>query len=330
MSEFQKGKYRFSPVSPLVVVGADVIEERREEIITLRDELILYSVVLKDLTYLEVPYDIRNELLNIALYIISDVELYENFTEKKELPIEGICKRVAKPRKYIEQYKEYIITYIIILGNPGYKLIQDYLKVIEENKKLDDSSITVFSEDNSTRGIVFAKSKKSAMIMNSVGEFKNIKIIEELTVGEETEGYKRKSLKDYKMQVSILVMLIIITSGLGVYRYNKVVTTVVVDISSSIKLDINSLGKAVKVYSDKGSNSEISIKDDILDRDLDTALYKIIKYYNDNDMLSSGKVIVTISGKSIEYGVLKETQEYVKEKSVEVKINNNGVEQKLY
>jgi hypothetical protein len=318
-------------MSPLTLVGEDIVEERGEQIVALIDELISYSVVLKDLTYIEAPYNIRNELVNIALYIVSNVELYEEFIEKKELPISKIMKAIAKPRKFIEKYKEYIITYLIVLGNPSYKLIQDYLRVAEENKKLDNSSnIIAFSENDNTRGMVLAKNKRDAIVMTSIGEFKRIRIVEDAAVGEEIEGYKRKSLKDYKMQVSLLSILIIITLILGVYNYNKTATTVVVDSFSTVKLDVNFLGRVVRVSLDKSISSESIGKDQILDRDLDTVLYKIIKYYYENDMLLSNKVIVTISGKSIEYGVLKETQKYVKEKSIDIRINNNGMEQKLY
>lgn len=330
MSEFQKDKYRFSSMTPLTVVGDDVIEGRREQIETLINELISNSIVLKDLTYMEIPYNIRNELLNIAFHIISDVEIYEEFIEKKELPTLKICRKIVKSKKFIEEYKEYIITYVTILSNPSYRLIQDYLSVVEDNKKLTDSSIAMFSEEDNTRGMVFTRNKKNAIVMTSMGEFKGIKIIEETTVGQETEGYKRKSLKNYKVQLAILAMLTIITLGLGIYKYNKVVTTVVVDLSTSIKLDVNFLDKAIRVYTDKGVNSKVISKDDILDRDLDTALYRIVKYYDENEMLSSKKVTVTISGKFVEYGVLKKTEEYSKEKSIEVRINNNGMEQKLY
>lgn len=330
MSEFQKNKYRFSPIAPLVANGDDIVQERRDQIINLIDELIVYSVVLKDLTYNEVAYNIRNELLNIALYVVRDIDLYEEFIEKKELPISKLSKKIVKARKFIEEYKEYIITYIIILGNPGYKLIQDYLKVVEESKKLEDSNIPVFLENDTTRGMIFIKNKKNAIVMTSTGDFKKIGIVEEVSIGEDIEGHKRKSIKDYKMQISLLLMLIIITLSLGVYKYNKTVTTVVVDSLTTIKLDVNFLGRVVRVNLNKSARSGSISKDEVLDRDLDTVLYNIIKYYNENDMLLSNKVIVTISGKSIEYGVLKKTQKYVREESIEIRVNNNGMEQKLY
>ena len=330
MSEFQKDKYRFSSVAPLTVAGETVVEERKEQIIDLVDELLSYAVVLKDLTYIEVSHNIRNELLNIAFYIIRDIELYDEFMDKKELPVAKICRKIVKPRKFIEEHKEYIITYVTILGNPGYKLIQDYLNVIEDNKSTDDSSITVFSEENNTRGMVFSKKKSNAIIMTSMGEFKRIKIIEDTVVGEDAEGYKRKSLKNYRLQLSILAILVIITVGLGIYKYNKVVTTVVVDSYSTIKLDVNFLDKVVKVYTSEGTSSKTISKNEILDRDLDTTLYKIIKFYDENGMLNSKIITVTISGKFLEYGSLRKTQDYTKEKSIEVRINNNGMEQKLY
>ena len=57
--------YRFSSMPPLTLVNNELIDERGEQGVLLKKELIDYRVVLKDLALREVPYSIKNELLNI-------------------------------------------------------------------------------------------------------------------------------------------------------------------------------------------------------------------------------------------------------------------------
>ena len=54
MDKFQSGKYKFSSVQPLFLIGNYVIGERGKEINILVDELIKYKVLIKDLISREV------------------------------------------------------------------------------------------------------------------------------------------------------------------------------------------------------------------------------------------------------------------------------------
>ena len=74
MDKFQSGKYKFSSVKPLFLIGNYVIGERGKEINILVDELIKYKVLIKDLISREVSYSQRNELVTISftsLFLLS-------------------------------------------------------------------------------------------------------------------------------------------------------------------------------------------------------------------------------------------------------------------
>ena len=134
MQEFINDKYRFYSACPLVLLGDDIIEARSKDIDKITSELIEYKVLIRDLIENDISYEIRNEILNIALFITENVELYDKFIESKELPVDEISKETNKLKSYIEKYKQYIIAYVIIFGNPAYRYIREYVQIVENNK----------------------------------------------------------------------------------------------------------------------------------------------------------------------------------------------------
>ena len=57
---------------------------------------------------------------------------------------------------------------------------------------------------------------------------------------------------------------------------------------------------------------------------------KIFQYALDNDMIDkSKKTLITIKGKSLEYGALTETNKVISENNIPIVINNSGSQQKL-
>ena len=67
----------------------------------------------------------------------------------------------------------------------------------------------------------------------------------------------------------------------------------------------------------------------ITDRELDTALYKIIEYMDKEDMISNEGIVVTISGKPMKYGIIDKTEDYIYVNNIDIKFNNSGIEHKL-
>ena len=70
MDKFHKNKYRFSSIKSLILISDEIIELRNQQIIMFNSELLRYKVLVKDLIKDNVSYSIRNELLNIAMFIL--------------------------------------------------------------------------------------------------------------------------------------------------------------------------------------------------------------------------------------------------------------------
>lgn len=331
MGKDERIVYRFSSMPPLIVINDDLIDERGAQGLLLKKELIDYRVVLKDLTLREVPYSIKNELLNIAFFIVQDVDILDNFKDKKKLPINKICKEFGKPKRYLEEWRDNIITYVIILSDPKYKHIQDYLRVIEdEEKDIDVEALTILKEDKDIKGIAITANKKQAMIMTSMGDFKKVKLKSIAVVGEEVTGTPKKLLSEYKFHVSILAAIFIVLIGATIFRYTQVVSTVLVGTTSDIILEVNYFDKVKNIYA-RTPRGKIMVETiDVVDRGIDDAIYSIIKYANENDMMPETGIIVAVNGKPIEYEMLSKTEDYIYVEQIDLKLNNSGREQKLY
>ena len=329
MEKFQKNKYRFSSIKPLVLITDEVIEFRSQQISMLISDLLKYKVLLRDLVKDNVSYAIRNELLNIAMFITNDIELYDRFIKERDIPADKIRIEARVDSKYINKYRDYIIIYTLILGNPDYKNLQDYIEIDENTEEDLEKDIIEYEEKNGVDGIVLESSKKNAIVMTSLGEFKKLKFKGSCFRGEEIKSVEKKSLKDYKLYVSIVSIFALIFVLSIVYKYNNVVSTIVVDTTSQIKLEINGFNRVLNVSASTEKGSTLITETGILDNNLDEALFKIIEYANENEMLKDSGTVITITGEALKHNSLEKTSDFVYKKDLKVRLNNDGSEHRL-
>ena len=329
MVELNNKKYMFSSHTPLSIVGEGIEEERRDQINKFIGELTTCKVLLRDLIDRDVSYSVRNELLNIAMYIINDGEIYSELLQTGESPINKIVNKVEHDSKYLNMWKDYIIAYTIILGNPLYKSIQDYIQISEYTGKSEVSELSIFNSDGEVKGLVLVRGKASAIILTSIGEFKKVKVKEECTKGVEFKGKERKKLKDYKLYASILLILLSVIVCVGGFNYKNTVSTIVVKADVVIKLQVNIFNMIVDADSITNEGKEILKKLNVTDRDLDVALYRIIECMDKENLIPDSGIIVTISGKPMKYGIINKTEDYIYVNNIDIRFNNSGIEHKL-
>ena len=68
----------------------------------------------------------------------------------------------------------------------------------------------------------------------------------------------------------------------------------------------------------------------IQDRNIDVAMYRLVKYINEEEILNSKQILITVTGNAIKHGVLEQTTGYLSEEGISVKFNNAGYESSLY
>lgn len=328
MDKFQKNKYRFSSNTPLVLISDEIIELRNQQIEAFTLELLRYKVLIRDLIKHNLNYSTRNELLNIAMFITSNFEIYDEFIKKEDIPtIVQIQTRASK--KYIEQYRDYLIAYTIILGNPDFKNLQEYIQIVENTDEDLGKDIIEYEEKIDVSGIVLDRNNRNAIVITSIGEFKKLKLKESVSKGEELRAIEKKSLKDYRLYVSIISVFALIFILSVVYKYNNVVSTIVVETTSPIRLEINGFNRVIDVSSSTAKGKKLVSDTSVLDNKIDNAIYKILEYANENDMVKGSGIVVTITGKALKHNALKETSDFIYRKDLKVRFNNSGSEHKL-
>ena len=312
-----------------VDIGEKAIKLRAKQISILLKELFLFKVLLKDLAGHSPSYRDKTVILNMAYYIIEETEMFEKIFQKRELPFGKLGKETGASRAFLEIWQDYILAYVIILSNPNYRYIQDYLRV-----ELRDESTAIELYQNSKtsdlKGLVVKVNGKSAIIMTGSGEFTRIKNTEQLIVGSEGEGKKKKGLANYKLHIAIATMIILLFS-FGLYKdYNKIKSTVIINSTSQIKLELNRGNTIVYIHTaaDKGKNMVSSV--DPMDKNIDIVLKECIEYAKNNKMIPENGIVVTITGEALKYGVLKETAQYVVDKDISIKVNNAGNLHNIY
>jgi hypothetical protein len=332
---FNKDKYAFASLPSMLLIGDSAENNRNKQVALFFNELNMYNVLLKDLVNFLLNENDRNIALNIAYYIIDNDELLEIIMQKKDLPISRLSKLIKIKPEYIEKCRDYIIAYYIILNNPNYRHIQDYfrIKLREDNKVMSISN----KNQNSYKGLVIKSAKRSAYIVTSKGEFLKIKTNSKANIGEICEGKKNKTLRNYRIHISILLFILILIGSGVIIEYRRTQSIVVIETTSNIKMHINKFNKVIYAYSPTDKGKELIANTNILNKDIDEAMAEVFEYALNNKMLElnkevpalSKKTLITINGQALKYGSLTKTNQFISENDIPIVINNAGNQQKL-
>ena len=326
MDAFRKNKYIFSNIRTISEKDEEFIEERKKQISLLLKELFLYKVLTKDLIAKRPKENEKNLILNISYYIVENEELLEEFNNKRILHINKLSKITHIPSSFFDIWQDYIIAYIIILHNPNYKLIQDYLKIEYADK---NSEMIEGNNADHYLGMVLEVKKKHIIIMTSNGEFIKLKKDDTAIVGEEVSGGEKIGIRHLKLKIAIGV-LIILFMAVGAYKdYNNTVSTIVLKTTSDIKIQINRYNNVVYTYAESEKGKDMLKQVSGMDEDIDIVMKKCIKYAYENDMIPKEGLSMTVIGKRLDYGSLEKTGNYIVDNDIKLLINNAGVQHKL-
>lgn len=326
---FIKDKYIFSVKPKMRLINKDK-EGAKKQISLFLKEVRLYNVNLEKLSKKSPTYECRNLMLNIAYYIMQNSDIYDNFNKNREIPYKDIIKNSLVTKSFLEKWRDYICLYTIIISNPNYKDLQEYLNIdLKENEK---DVVTLVSKDDKDpiyRGIVLRDFKKSSIIITMLGEIINIKSIEINSWGEEISGREKKGLKHYKKQICIGVVILITTISVFTYLYMNINRTVMIKGTSEIRLQLNIFNRVMKITSPTSKGKELIFSIDGVNKKLDTVAEDIIIYMKQNKMIENNKIIIFINGKKITDKDLLNTEKYILNNHIKVLINNCGEEKKI-
>ena len=330
MEEFKKDMYIFSNKPGFIDVSQKSKKAREQQILNFNKELFEYEVLLKDLAIDKPKQKEKNLILNVAYYVAKDYDIVFSFKEKKDLDISIISRKTRISKKFLERWKHYLITYILIMESTNYKYIQDYLRVLI-NENVDEEISNDLVDKKELRGIVMECERKSCIILTSSGEFFNVSNKEGFELGDEIiSGKEKKLVKRIKTAFSVILLIIIFVSIYMYNQYNKVVSTVIIEVPYSIKFEINKYDSVVYFHSPSNTGEKILKEINPLDKNIDFALKESIKYAKEHEIIPTEGVIITVNGKALDYGILESTGDYIVENKVKTLINNNGSKHYLY
>ncbi|GIM28541.1 hypothetical protein CPJCM30710_12070 [Clostridium polyendosporum] len=331
MEVFIKDKYIFSTKPKLRAVKEEDKESEKEIFLFLKG-IRLYGVNLKSLVRRTPRYDIKNILLNIAFYIVKDSELYSEFTRKREIPVAKLAKLTRTSKVLIESWRDFLIVYVIILANPNYRILNNYMNI--EERDADSNAIISVIEKNEKsviyRGLALSNRKRSSIIITNLGDFIKIKNSnEDKVLGEELSGKEKKGLKHYKKQLVGATALIFMTLPALYYIYNMNYSTIIINSTSQIKVEVNVLNRINYIYSATTKGQLLVHSINVVHKDIDEGIYEIIKYANENKMIPSKEMVIIISGHNLRNDWLPMSEQYIKANKIKVLINNRGVEKEI-
>ncbi|KYH29651.1 MULTISPECIES: sigma factor [Clostridium] len=105
-------------------------QKRAEEIALFSKELAKYKLSFNDLIKSSPSHiDTRNNLLNLALTCSNNEDILKYIKEKRLLPVSQIALLTGAKKKYIEKWRRYILTLILILSSNEYPYIKSYLNI---------------------------------------------------------------------------------------------------------------------------------------------------------------------------------------------------------
>ncbi|MCI7442236.1 MAG: anti-sigma factor domain-containing protein [Clostridium sp.] len=330
MEDFKKDRYIFSNKPGFIDVGQKSKKAREQQITNFNKELFEYEVLLKDLAIDKPNQKEKNLILNIAYYVAMDYDIVFYFKEKKALNIGLISKKTRISKKFLERWKDYLITYILIMESTNYKYIQDYLRVLI-NEDVDEEISNDLINKKEHRGIVMECGRKSCIILTSSGEFFNVFNKEGFELGDEImSGKERKLGKRIKTTFSAILLITIFISIYMYNQYNKVISTIIIEVPYSIKFEINKYNSVIYSYSPSNIGTKILKEINPLDKNIDFVLKESIKKAKEHEIISTEGVVITVNGKALDYGILENTGDYIVENNVKTLINNNGNKHYLY
>jgi hypothetical protein len=183
----------------------------------------------------------------------------------------------------------------------------------------------------SSTGIVMQLNKQHAFVMTNTGEFLKLRLSKNPPqLGEEYTGEVLKESPFYKYALTAATLAFLVFFSSTAYAYYTPVSSVVVDINPSIRLDLNRWNRIIKStpLNEDGKKvlSELKVQNKSLNDGLDSIVVQAKKdNFIDSTYTEDGKTITIDikSSKQIEDFSLSKFEENIKSSNINLKITTS-------
>jgi RNA polymerase sigma factor len=112
-------------------------EERALEVRMLNEELSHYGLSMIDLTNNSPKHrDTRKTLFKAAILCCKNKDIIHALKKNKMLPLKEIERITGHKRKFLEQWRKYIVTLLVITSSDEYYYLKEYIDFGEKEGKL--------------------------------------------------------------------------------------------------------------------------------------------------------------------------------------------------
>lgn len=315
------------------------MEKANEECVLLRKYIETYNISLVSLSRDIAPEGDRNIMLNIAKFIVDDERILKSFKMKKVLSKKNISRATRVDIIKIQRYIDYLKLYIVILMDGEFPTILEYLniQVNEQKRRL----IPVSNKDDKQelyKGLAIDISKygKSIFVLTRQGIVSDIQYIKGTKIGDEILAKKFKYIPTFiKVSSGIAAILLIIFFILqNIFDIKD--TTFVINTTSEINIDVNSMGKVIDVNSPTQKGKEMVENEKFRGQNVDDTIVSILEYADKNSMIpTDGVVNMAITTDKFNIKNLAKTVDYVENQYIDddkksdyfrLVVNNDGVQ----
>ena len=329
MNEFLKNQYCFSKSMAMTDISESVVKQRENAISSLAIELAEYKIFFRDLYKIKPIESEANLILNVAYYIVDNKSLYEEMLLNKALPVPKLVKYTRRNNLFFEKWNDYIIIYTLILCEKKYKILKKYLTIRLTESLKEKNEESKIHNQNSFKGLIIASTSSSNIIMTKQGLFFRVRKDKGDAIG--LEVHRQNSKKNQNWGIKILIVCLFVGAiGCALYlNYTKVVTTIMLQTSSDIRLDVNEYDKVIVATAKDKGGQELIDNTTLIGCTVDEALVEALRYAEKNEMIYDKKILITVLGKELDYGILRKTGAYLKSREINVLVNNAGQQHKL-
>ncbi|MGL5822126.1 MAG: anti-sigma-I factor RsgI family protein [Sarcina sp.] len=310
----------------------------KKEIKLLRKYIEEYNISLVGASRNMPSEGIKNHLLNIAKFVVSEDEILNKFRSSKVLPKADIGIATSLKLKIIEEYIDHLKLYIILFMGTEFTEINKYLNIRFNDDAKSKTRLKTVVDNNKNEvfkgiSIEISSMGKSIYILTRQGLLVNVKYTK-CKIGDEILSKKYKLISNAtKVALGTAMTLGIIFFVLfGIYKKEK--HNIVIKTTSEISLEINSFSKVVYTASPTEKGKQLLEKEGIKNDSLDDALIKVLKYADKNQMIPENSIInIAVTGDEFNLGQISNTVKYVENQYSDnlkkgdyfrLVINNNG------
>lgn len=238
----------------------------RQDIRSFLKDLSEYKISLRRLCEQTVAYEDRNKVLNLSLLLINNPKVAQTLVETKTLPALAASKETGYPLRFIEDFGDYIIAFMLLLGTEKHSFLSRQLSI---GTKLDGSQ----KPEQNNMGIKLKDFGITSAVLTPYGEFRFLDPARKnAIVGDFITGSRAVIKPSRAIQMGIGAAALLIVFIVFSYIFYQPVRSFTVMGEVEASFSFNRFGRLVEAQGHNSAGRSV-LKDLVYsDKKLDTSL----------------------------------------------------------